>query len=174
MHSINSHVNEGTLVFWPKALFRLLFVAVPVGAYSALLIYSELTRVYFSVKAGNGYVAVVILFCGGIAVWIQLACRKVIIYPECLTLQQTFPFKNVGTNYVWSSIADITEHDWFLLGKVLTFHRATGEKYGALWLSGWRHSRKLKQALQEKLQENGGGFEEKVPLGLFDDFKFKN
>lgn len=164
MHSANSFVDESVQVFWPRILFRLFCVVIPCGILIFSVIYPEIKRVYFSVKAGQGYVIAILFFCTGTIVWTCLIFLKLVIYPECVTVQMVFPFsKYKRVNYVWSSIADITEHRWLLLGKVLVLHRADGVAHGIIWLSGWRHSKRLKKVLMERLQENGGRYIE-APL----------
>lgn len=157
MRSINSSAVEKDLTFRPKILFRLLYVIIPCIALVAGLIYQEKTRVHASPKVGQGYIVAIAIFSIGIFVGAFLICRKVIVYPECLSIIFVFPYQQ-RENYTWKAIGDVTEKYLLFIGKVFVLHRVGGEKHGVFWLSGWRHSRELKRALIEKVQENGGRY----------------
>ena len=168
MRSKNSCAPDATYTFYPKFLRHFLPFAVPFGLFVGWLIMAEVNSAPHAAKKGAGYFLAPVLVVAAFQCIFWLINQKIVITSSFIRIEPIF-LKNreadsivgAGCSYEWQKIAVLKQRSTG--GRDFQFYTADGELYGTISCSSWRHSKKLKALIRERVQQHGGKFEQEPP-----------
>lgn len=171
MNSESSSAAAEATKIYPKLLRRLFYVWIVIAPMVMYELHYEYTVASGSTAEGKGYVAALCAGTLGMLFSYIVLLRKLILRDDGYIVKTArIPFSSPSKaekskGYMESEevkfdqISLVEEIRCVFWGTVLLFDDRNSKEKHLLWVSGWRHSKRLKEALVQRVLQNNGEYE---------------
>lgn len=171
MHSRNMSAAAEVTKIYPKLLRRLFYVWIVIAPMVIYELHYEYTVASGTLVEGMGYVYVLGCVTLGMYFSYIVLLRKLILRDDGYIVKTAIiPFSSPSKaekskGYMESKevkfdqISLVEEIRCVFWGTVLLFDDRNSKEKHLLWVSGWRHSKRLKEALVQRVLQNNGEYE---------------
>ena len=171
MNSESSSAAAEVTKIYPKLLRRLFYVWIVIAPMVIYELHYEYTVASGTLVEGMGYVYVLGCVTLGMYFSYIVLLRKLILRDDGYIVKTAkIPFSSPSNaekskGYMESEevkfdqISLVEEIRCVFWGTVLLFDNRNSKEKHLLWVSGWRHSKRLKEALVQRVLQNNGEYE---------------
>lgn len=175
MNSESSSAAAEVTKIYPKLLRRLFYVWIVIAPMVIYELHYEYTIASGTLVEGMGYVYVLGCVTLGMYFSYIVLLRKLILRDDGYIVKTArIPFSSPSNaekskGYMESEevkfdqISPVEEIRCVFWGTVLLFDDRNSKEKHLLWVSGWRHSKRLKEALVQRVLQNNGEYEKVRP-----------